>query len=151
MPQVYFFKKQFLLQSPFHHFFHCCLHLSLPSPVSMLQLHFHLMMQCRKLMFGTYTASYLAILDCTYTKHKARWLSAQILYSSLLRQSSTQSKSRILTTTLMQSFVVISAQTGALQLSSTIIGEGLQKGRHDTTWYRIFCEILLPHKGFIIS
>lgn len=150
MSQTYFFKT-IPSTASFSPLSHCCLHLSLPSPVSVLQLHFHLMMQCRKLMFGTYTASYLAILDCTYTMHKARWLSAQILYSLLLRQSSTQSKSRVLTTTLMQSFVVISAQTGALQLSSTIIGEGLQKGRHDTTWYRIFCEILLPHKGFIIS
>lgn len=50
----------------------------------------------------------------------------------------------------MQSFVVISTQTGALQLPLTI-GEGLQKGRHDTTEHRMFCEILLPYLDFITS
>lgn len=103
----------------------CCLHLSSPSPVMRLQLHFHLMMWSWKWMFATY----LAILDCrNCTRHKARW-PAQTFCSLQLTQTPPQRKLRILTNKLMQSSGAISTQTGALQLSLTITGKGLQKGK----------------------
>lgn len=72
-------------------------------------------------------------------------------YSSPFYLHRTQSQLRIFRITFMQSFMVISTQTRVLKLPLTRTGEGLQKGKHDTTYYRISCEIILPYTDFIIS
>lgn len=54
-------------------------------------------------------------------------------YSSPFYLHRTQSQFRIFRITFMQSFMVISTQTRVLKLPLTRTGEGLQKGKHDTT------------------